>query len=337
MHSPKSLVRMQRDHTVRICLFIDSFLYCKGKYWKSLPREEREVWEAKAIVAQAEHRKKYPDWRFRPGANALAKVKDGPKRRANRKGRGEAEKEERSREKRCAKIADLLVAGKKGTELEVAIEAYDCETGGARDVKSEGCGYLLMQVKDKAEGVTSSGNEAGVASLPVKLSTQKSSANSNGRKEARSLSPDASHDIRFKTPLTAMFKRSSSAPAPLSRDPDDAPSVHSVPSLTRRDSLSSASSVDAFETAPTPPYVADHEDQARVTGDITTMSDSSRDLKDGNGMSASHVGFSPNADYTPCTQITWVDVSDEIVNHISANSFIDLIVFGDIDVQFHDL
>jgi len=33
-----------------------------GKYWKTLPREEREIWEAKALVAQAKHRKRYPGW-----------------------------------------------------------------------------------------------------------------------------------------------------------------------------------------------------------------------------------------------------------------------------------
>src|ERR1700734_3682166 len=60
--------------------FCIKMAYSAGMYWKTLPREEREVWEAKALVAQAEHRKRYPDWRFRPGANALAKlkVKDGP-------------------------------------------------------------------------------------------------------------------------------------------------------------------------------------------------------------------------------------------------------------------
>ncbi|KAJ3486323.1 hypothetical protein NLJ89_g11821 [Agrocybe chaxingu] len=45
-----------------------------GLCWKQLPPEEREKWEARAVVAQAEHRAQYPDWRFRPGANALAKL-----------------------------------------------------------------------------------------------------------------------------------------------------------------------------------------------------------------------------------------------------------------------
>ncbi|KIM35035.1 hypothetical protein M413DRAFT_449918 [Hebeloma cylindrosporum] len=46
-----------------------------GLCWRQLAPEEREKWEAKAIVAQAEHRAHYPDWRFRPGANALVKSK----------------------------------------------------------------------------------------------------------------------------------------------------------------------------------------------------------------------------------------------------------------------
>ncbi|KAJ7500273.1 high mobility group box domain-containing protein [Mycena galericulata] len=38
-----------------------------GKYWHALPPEERARWEDKARAAQAEHRRRYPDWRFRPG------------------------------------------------------------------------------------------------------------------------------------------------------------------------------------------------------------------------------------------------------------------------------
>jgi hypothetical protein len=117
--------------------FCIKMVYSVGMYWKTLPREEREVWEAKALVAQAEHRKRYPDWRFRPGANALAKlkVKDGPvtdKRRNsnsgsnNWKSKGEVtEVTEKSDEKRCAKIADFLVEGKKGVDLEAALKEWE--------------------------------------------------------------------------------------------------------------------------------------------------------------------------------------------------------------------
>ncbi|KAA1475055.1 hypothetical protein DENSPDRAFT_782817, partial [Dentipellis sp. KUC8613] len=36
-----------------------------GIVWKSLPRAERAHWEAQAVQAQAEHRQRYPHWRFR--------------------------------------------------------------------------------------------------------------------------------------------------------------------------------------------------------------------------------------------------------------------------------
>ncbi|KZT07111.1 uncharacterized protein LAESUDRAFT_652015 [Laetiporus sulphureus 93-53] len=180
-----------------------------GKYWKALPREEREVWEAKAIVAQAEHRKKYPDWRFRPGANALAKVKDGPKRRSNRKGRGEAEKEERNRDQRCAKIADLLVAGKTGSDLEAAIQAYDSAVGFESKVESkvkkEVCATL--QAPMRVEGDPPSLARAAPQVHPEGTYRRVSASGH------RSKTPDGASDARFKVPLTAMFKRSSSAPA----------------------------------------------------------------------------------------------------------------------------
>ena len=55
------------------------FFQKKGHSWKKLSPNEREKWEAEAVAAQAQHRAMYPDWRFRPGANALAKlkIKDG--------------------------------------------------------------------------------------------------------------------------------------------------------------------------------------------------------------------------------------------------------------------
>lgn len=126
-----------------------------GMYWKSLSREERESWEAKAVIAQAEHRKKYPDWRFRPGANAMAKlkIKDGGtviRRRSARgrtkdppddgdggagdetedsaKGRDKGKRKAQTKgkeESRCEKIANLLVEGKKGADLEKAMKQWE--------------------------------------------------------------------------------------------------------------------------------------------------------------------------------------------------------------------
>ncbi|KAI0641453.1 hypothetical protein C8Q79DRAFT_929948 [Trametes meyenii] len=188
-----------------------------GKCWRALPREERQVWEAKALVALSEHRKKYPDWRFKHAANTLAKVKDGPRKRGNRKGRGQSEKEERNREKRCAKIADLLVAGTTGTDLAAAIQQYDCEADRGRKPKEEG-GVSVVQARggrrvgsvqdvkahvvDTMQSVTSGAVDSAAETPDQKISDSRSSA-----------------DRRFDVPLTWMYKRSSSAPAPRARAP----------------------------------------------------------------------------------------------------------------------
>ena len=86
-----------------------------GLTWQNMPHEERQFWHSKAKVAQAEHKRKFPDYAFRPshvkakGTTEKRKVREvGPKDM-----------------KRCAKIAQLLVEGKKGTDLQVAIEEFD--------------------------------------------------------------------------------------------------------------------------------------------------------------------------------------------------------------------
>jgi len=246
-----------------------------GKYWKALPREEREVWEAKAIVAQAEHRKRYPDWRFRPGANALAKVKDGPKRRSNRKGRGGAEKEERSREKRCAKIADLLVAGKMGSDLEAAVEEYDCAAGAALKVKEEGGTVPDVRVQEEINipSATSVGTQVTLAEQPVDVCTRKIVDGT----DVRSKTPDLSFDARFKVPLTAMFKRSSSAPAAHSRNYSGYSEEKMLLLIHNSDSCSLLEPPMAemqymnFLTSP----AGKHEDGPRAGGFVSTTDDDS--------------------------------------------------------------
>lgn len=86
-----------------------------GLTWQNMPHEERQFWHSKAKVAQAEHKRKFPDYAFRPshvkakGTTEKRKVREvGPKDM-----------------KRCAKIAQLLVEGKKGADLQVAIEEFD--------------------------------------------------------------------------------------------------------------------------------------------------------------------------------------------------------------------
>ncbi|KAI0942044.1 hypothetical protein AcV7_002579 [Taiwanofungus camphoratus] len=86
-----------------------------GLTWQNLPHEERQIWHAKAKAALEEHKRKWPEYAFRP---------------LHTKGKGGAEKR-KVREvgpkdlKRCAKIAELLVEGKKGAELDVAIQEFD--------------------------------------------------------------------------------------------------------------------------------------------------------------------------------------------------------------------
>lgn len=225
--------------TATACL--TRFLF-SGKCWKALPREEREVWEAKAIVALAEHRQKYPDWRFKPAANALAKVKDGPRKRGNRKGRGQSEKEERSREKRCAKIADLLVAGKTGSDLAAAVEQYDCEVGSGRGRKLKdegGCGGVPQLQGEIRDGAVVNAD----ADVKVQTMVESQAAHpptlslDTQRVDIKFSSPRSATDGRFKVPLTAMFKRSSSAPAPRARISSSDLQQVAVP---RRDSFSAA-------------------------------------------------------------------------------------------------
>ncbi|KZT04548.1 uncharacterized protein LAESUDRAFT_728044 [Laetiporus sulphureus 93-53] len=86
-----------------------------GLTWQSLPHEERQIWHAKAKAALEEHKRKWPEYAFRPlhtkgkGGTEKRKVREvGPKDM-----------------KRCAKIAELLVEGKKGAELDVAIQEFD--------------------------------------------------------------------------------------------------------------------------------------------------------------------------------------------------------------------
>ncbi|KAH7920078.1 hypothetical protein BV22DRAFT_1040290 [Leucogyrophana mollusca] len=208
-----------------------------GKYWKTLSREEREVWEAKALVAQAEHRRRYPDWRFRPGANALAKlkVKDGPgttaaaatKRRTNRKGRGEAEAKKRNKDERCAMIADLLVEGKTGIDLQDAVKKWEDDAGSWKGAAGSMKGDVrnlggVRNLKDDT-GILKDGREiayeveGGKAESTMTIcgpgNTAVDTSHAATNLQMRCKTPDAEFDTRFKVPLTAMFKRSLSAPA----------------------------------------------------------------------------------------------------------------------------
>ncbi|KAF5348230.1 hypothetical protein D9757_014348 [Collybiopsis confluens] len=86
-----------------------------GLTWQNLREDERQVWHLKAKAALDDHRRKFPQYAFRP---LHTKSKGGTdKRKVREVGPKDL--------KRCAKIAELLVEGKKGTELNVAIQEFD--------------------------------------------------------------------------------------------------------------------------------------------------------------------------------------------------------------------
>ncbi|KAI0313756.1 hypothetical protein OF83DRAFT_1086119 [Amylostereum chailletii] len=86
-----------------------------GLTWQNMPPQERQFWHGKAKAAQAEHKARWPDYAFRP---------------LHMKGKAQPEKR-KVREvgpkdlKRCERIAQLLVEGKKGADLEEAIQEFD--------------------------------------------------------------------------------------------------------------------------------------------------------------------------------------------------------------------
>src|ERR1700722_6324905 len=271
-----------------------------GMYWKTLPREEREQWEAKAVIAQAEHRKKYPDWRFRPGANAMAKlkVKDGPgtsrkRYHQTRKGKEETDGNENSMEQRCAKIADLLVEGKTGSDLEAAVKEWE---GGRRSSKDKYiAGKSAEETRDGPEGEEqalegrSEGDEPESPEVDVKVGpdggvatgegpsnvkeqegavhTEADSTGIDDGLKTRSRTPDSAHDGRFKVPLTSMFRRSLSAPASHTRCPcpDITPSPSAIPTHMRRDTVSLPVTTTILHQPPYGPvgYPRNHEASVR--------------------------------------------------------------------------
>ena len=170
-------------------------------YWRSLPDDQRKVWEAKAAVALSEHRKKYPDWRFRPG-NAPAKFKDGTKKRTSKRGRGEVELEENNRQKRCAKIASFLEEGITGQMLENAVREYDREVGPILKDETKLSATRRTRNSDRQERPQVKKEAEAIRLGP-----------GTSRPRCHTLSPQSSVQV----PVTSVPKRSSSLPAPPKR------------------------------------------------------------------------------------------------------------------------
>jgi hypothetical protein len=85
-----------------------------GLTWQNLPHDERQVWHAKAKAALEDHKRRFPQYAFRP---LHPKGKPTEKRKVREVGPKDLT--------RCAKIAELLLKGKKGQELDAAVQEFD--------------------------------------------------------------------------------------------------------------------------------------------------------------------------------------------------------------------
>ncbi|KAI6133398.1 high mobility group box domain-containing protein, partial [Pisolithus croceorrhizus] len=81
--------------------------------WNRLSDADKRVWREKAAAEKALHAIKYPNYRFSPVGRATKPIKRNVRRN------GIEDK------MRCEKVADLLLAGKSGEELEDAVKQID--------------------------------------------------------------------------------------------------------------------------------------------------------------------------------------------------------------------
>jgi len=83
-----------------------------GVCWRTLPARQRKRWEQKALEAKAAHKKLYPDYRYTPVH------RKGPSRK-------KAKKEQKKDDARCEELAQLLLSGSKGADLEERVKKLD--------------------------------------------------------------------------------------------------------------------------------------------------------------------------------------------------------------------
>ncbi|TFK70755.1 hypothetical protein BDN72DRAFT_522292 [Pluteus cervinus] len=258
-----------------------------GTCWRSLPLEERQKWEEKAVVAQAEHRKRYPDWRFRPGANALLKLQDGtrskPRKRAATRSKTAAsaadgaQKVDVSKDKgkrrakpkpkvteaeRGGKVAQVSVEGNAGLELETGVKEWEgsSSSAGSQEGQPTGSGQEdrakvqgrrtsnaadstqpMSTIVEEESGEESSAMQDDPADFDSRPPTPCSTPTISDRSSHshpyphRSRSPERGNRAETmpvghlsEVPLTQLYKRSVSVPAPTSRSrfPETSPHSH---------------------------------------------------------------------------------------------------------------
>lgn len=83
--------------------------------WNRLSDAEKQVWRDKAAAEKVQHAQRYPNYRFSPVGRTNRPIK----RNVRRNGIEDV--------KRCEKLAELVMAGKFGQDLENAIKKIDNE------------------------------------------------------------------------------------------------------------------------------------------------------------------------------------------------------------------
>jgi hypothetical protein len=100
-----------------------------GSCWRSLPAEEKVIWEKRARAEKAEHKRKYPEYRFRPVHNKN-KNKNADVPPPNKKTKADAlppslASIETLRSEREGFIAQCLLDGLKGDALKEQVSNWD--------------------------------------------------------------------------------------------------------------------------------------------------------------------------------------------------------------------
>ncbi|KAG6837209.1 hypothetical protein H0H93_013077 [Arthromyces matolae] len=88
-----------------------------GHCWNQLPEDQKDYWRGRAEKEKLDHAIKYPGYRFSPNVRTKQVIKRNVKRN------GEDEM------LRCKKVAELLLAGKAGQDLDSAVETIDKSMG----------------------------------------------------------------------------------------------------------------------------------------------------------------------------------------------------------------
>ncbi|KAF8829487.1 hypothetical protein F5879DRAFT_921851 [Lentinula edodes] len=115
-----------------------------GSCWRSLPTEEKAIWEKRARAEKAEHKRKYPEYRFRPVHNKN-KTKSADSPSANKKTKTDSlppplASIEALRTEREGFIAQSLLDGLKGDALKEKVSWWDDAHGW--DESAEGMAAL---------------------------------------------------------------------------------------------------------------------------------------------------------------------------------------------------